>query len=48
VVNLKGKLKVKTLSANARKVRTVHKNQLALKKDVNEKQAATLKSWLGA
>ena len=44
----KGKLKVKTLSANARKVRTVHKNQLALKKDVNEKQAATLKSWLGA
>ncbi len=43
----KGKYKVKTLTATARKLRTVKKNQLALMPDVNEKQAATLKAWLG-
>lgn len=44
----KGRLKEKTLTANAKKVKTIHKNQLTLKKDVSEKEAATLKSWLGA
>lgn len=43
----KGKFRKKTLSAKARKVKTIRKNQLTLKKDVSEKQSATLKSWLG-
>ena len=42
-----GKFKEKTLSAKAHKVKTVRKNQLTLKKDLAEKQAYTLKTWLG-
>jgi predicted metalloprotease with PDZ domain len=43
----KGKYKVKTLTATARKVKIIRKNQLVLMTDVSEKQSNTLKSWLG-
>lgn len=43
----KGKYKVKTLSAGARKVKSIRKNQLSLIENVTEKQSATLKSWIG-
>jgi predicted metalloprotease with PDZ domain len=44
----KGKYKVKTLSATAKKVRIVRKDQISLMKDVSEKQKATLKSWISS
>lgn len=43
----KGKFKTKTLSAKAVKVKTIRKNQLTLNTNASEKEAATLKSWLG-
>lgn len=43
----KGKYKVKTLSASARKIKMTRKDQIALMNDVSEKQKNTLKSWVG-
>jgi predicted metalloprotease with PDZ domain len=43
----KGKYKVKTLSATAKKVKIVRKNQITLMKDISDKQKLTLKSWIG-
>lgn len=43
----KGKYKLTTLTATARKVKVVRTNQLTLMPDVSEEQGATLKSWLG-
>jgi UDP-glucose 6-dehydrogenase len=43
----KGKYKMKTLSATARKVKITRNNQIMLMKDVTDKQTATLKSWVG-
>jgi len=42
----KGKYKLKTLSATARKIKITRKNQINLVKDVSEKQRTTLKSWV--
>ncbi len=43
----KGKYKQKVLSATARKVKIVRRDQITLMKDVTEKQKETLKSWMG-
>ncbi len=43
----KGKYKVKTLSAVAKKVKIVRKNQISLMKEISDKQKLTLKSWIG-
>jgi len=43
----KGKYKVKTLTAVAKKVKTVRKNQLSLKQQISEKQKQTLRAWVG-
>lgn len=43
----KGKYKVKTLSATARKMKMTRKDQISLMNDVSEKQKSTLKSWVG-
>jgi predicted metalloprotease with PDZ domain len=44
----KGKYKVKTLSAVAKKNKTVRKNQIALKQKLSDKQKQTLRAWVGA
>ncbi|MDO9001775.1 MAG: PDZ domain-containing protein [Bacteroidota bacterium] len=43
----KGKYKIKTLSAVAKKSKTVRKNQIALKQKLSDKQKQTLKAWVG-
>ena len=43
----KGKYKVKTLSAKAKKCKTVRKNQIALKQKLSDKQKQTLRTWVG-
>jgi predicted metalloprotease with PDZ domain len=43
----KGKYKIKTLSAVAKKIKTVRKNQINVMQDITEKQKLTLKSWVG-
>jgi predicted metalloprotease with PDZ domain len=43
----KGKYRVKTLSATAKKVKMTRKNQITLMKDLTEKQKLTIKSWVG-
>jgi len=43
----KGKYKVKTLSAVAKKSKTVRKNQIALKQRLSDKQKQTLRAWVG-
>lgn len=42
----KNKYKAKELSAKARKIKIIRKNQISLKQEVSEKQKATLKSWV--
>ena len=42
----KGKYKLKTLTATARKIKIVRKNNVSLAQDVSEKQKATLKNWV--
>jgi predicted metalloprotease with PDZ domain len=44
----KGKYKVKTLSAIAKKSKTIRKNQIALKQKLSDKQKQTLRAWVGA
>ncbi|MBA3680593.1 MAG: PDZ domain-containing protein [Bacteroidetes bacterium] len=41
------KYKVKTLTATAKKVKTVRKNQISLKQQLTDKQKQTLKAWVG-
>jgi predicted metalloprotease with PDZ domain len=43
----KGKYKVKTLKAKAKKVKIVEKNKIALKENITEKQKQTLRTWVG-
>jgi PDZ domain-containing secreted protein len=43
----KGKYKIKTLSAVAKKSKTVRKNQIALKQKLSDKQKQTLRAWVG-
>lgn len=43
----KGKYKIKTLTATARKIKMTRKDQIGLMNDVSEKQKNTLKSWVG-
>lgn len=43
----KGKYKIKTLTANARKVKVVEQNKIALKENISEKQKQTLRAWVG-
>jgi hypothetical protein len=43
----KGKYKVKTLTAVAKRVKIVRRNQINLSKEVSEKQKETLKAWIG-
>jgi predicted metalloprotease with PDZ domain len=43
----KGKYKVKTLRAVAKKIKIIRKNQISLIDNVTDKQKATLKSWVG-
>lgn len=43
----KGKYKVITLSAVAKKVKVIRKNQIGLSDDPTEKQKQTLKKWVG-
>jgi len=45
--NKKGKYKVETLSAVAKKVKVTRKNKIGLAKNVTEKQKLTLKNWVG-
>ena len=42
-----GKYKVKTLSAKARKIKIVERNQLNLRENITEKEKFILRSWLG-
>ena len=42
-----GKYKTKTLTALARKIKTVRRNQINLKSNVTEKQKQTVKAWVG-
>ncbi|WP_317897914.1 M61 family metallopeptidase [Aurantibacillus circumpalustris] len=42
----KKKYKQKSVSASARKIKIVRKNQIGLMKDATDKQKATLKSWV--
>jgi len=42
----KGKYKLKTLSAPAKKIKTIRKNQIGLMKDISEQQKATMRSWV--
>lgn len=44
----KGKYKLKTLSAKAKKVKVIRKNQINLMRDAGDKQKQTLKAWMGA
>lgn len=41
------KYKVKTLTATAKKVKTVRKNQISLKQQLTDKQKQTLRAWVG-
>ncbi len=41
------KYKVKTLTATAKKVKTVRKNQISLKQQITDKQKQTLRAWVG-
>ncbi|MGZ4043183.1 MAG: M61 family metallopeptidase [Bacteroidia bacterium] len=43
----KGKYKLKTLKAKAKKVKIVEKNKIALREDLTEKQKLTIRSWMG-
>jgi predicted metalloprotease with PDZ domain len=43
----KGKYKIKTLSAKARKVKVVENNKVKLKENMSDKEKNTLRSWLG-
>ncbi len=43
----KGKYKLVTLSATAKKIKMTRKNHIGLSKDISEKQRQTLKSWVG-
>ncbi len=43
----KGKYKIKELSAVAKKMKTVRKNQIGLKKQLSDKQKQTLRAWVG-
>ena len=43
----KGKYKIKTLSATARKVKITDYNKISLKQDISPKQKETLRSWIG-
>ncbi|MEO6303766.1 MAG: peptidase M61 [Bacteroidia bacterium] len=43
----KGKYKEKVLTATAKKVKTVRKNQIGLKKQLTDKQKQTLRAWVG-
>lgn len=44
----KGKYKLKTLRAKARKVKVIRRNQINLMRDASDKQKQTLKTWMGA
>ncbi len=41
------KYKLKTLTATAKKVKTIRKNQLSLKQQLTDKQKQTLRAWVG-
>ena len=41
------KYKVKTLTATAKKVKTVRKNQISLKQQITDKQKQTLRAGVG-
>ena len=43
----KGKYKHKTLTATAKKVKTIRKNQIQLKQKLSDKEKQTLKAWVG-
>ncbi|MBL7933519.1 MAG: peptidase M61, partial [Bacteroidia bacterium] len=43
----KSKFKEKTLKAPARKIKVIHKNEIALADNVSEKQKNCLRSWIG-
>lgn len=43
----KGKYKVKTLTAVAKKTKTVRKNQIALKQQLSDNEKQTLRAWVG-
>ncbi len=43
----KGKFKLKTLSAKARKIKIVEYNKISLSKDITDKQKQILRSWVG-
>lgn len=43
----KSKYKPKTLKAPARKIKVVHKNEIALADNISEKQKNCLRSWIG-
>jgi predicted metalloprotease with PDZ domain len=43
----KGKFKVKTLKAKARKVKITEHNKISLKESISEKQKQTLRAWVG-
>ncbi|MCW3077452.1 MAG: peptidase [Bacteroidetes bacterium] len=45
--NKKGKYKLKTLTANAKKVKVIEQNKIALKENLTEKQKQTLRAWVG-
>ncbi len=45
--NKKGKYKIKTLNAKAKKVIIIRKNQIALQPKLSDKQKLTLKTWAG-
>ncbi len=42
-----GKYKVKLLKAQAKKIKTIHKNQIKFKDTLTEKQKQTIKAWVG-
>jgi hypothetical protein len=43
----KGKYKIKTLTAVAKKTKTVRKNQIALKQQLSGNEKQTLRAWVG-
>ncbi|MBA3665709.1 MAG: PDZ domain-containing protein [Bacteroidetes bacterium] len=43
----KGKYKLKTLEAKARKIKIIERNKIALKETLTDKQKQTIRAWLG-